>query len=70
LALAGTKGFSGQGKHSHPGSKEQARPQFQAAKGVPIRWHVAEKKAAEAIRELLKGEKVTGIEVVHTPALQ
>ena len=49
---------------------EQAKRQFIAARGVPIRWHVAEKKAAEAIRELLKNESVTGVEVVHTPALQ
>jgi hypothetical protein len=49
---------------------DQAKRQLNAAKGVPIRWHVAEKKAADAIRKLLEGEKVQGIEVVHTPALQ
>ena len=49
---------------------EQAGRQFKAAKGVPIRWHVAEKKAADAIRKLLKDAGVEGIEVVHTPALQ
>ncbi len=49
---------------------EQARRQLNAAKGVPIRWHVAEKKAADAIRKLLEDAKVRGIEVVHTPALQ
>ena len=49
---------------------EQAQRQFKAAKGVPIRWHVAEKKAADAIRTLLKDADVEGIEVVHTPALQ
>ncbi|HEX8698436.1 MAG TPA: hypothetical protein VF815_06355 [Myxococcaceae bacterium] len=49
---------------------EQAKRQFTAAGGVPIRWHVAEKKTADAIRELFKGESVKGIEVVHTPALQ
>ncbi|WP_224370344.1 Tox-REase-5 domain-containing protein, partial [Hyalangium versicolor] len=48
---------------------EQATRQLKAAKGVPIRWHVAEKKAADAIRLLLKGEGVEGIEIVHTPAL-
>jgi predicted small secreted protein len=47
----------------------QARQQFNAAKGVPIRWHVAEEKAAHAIRKLLKDAKVLGVEVVHTPAL-
>jgi hypothetical protein len=48
---------------------EQARRQLQAADGVPIRWHVAEKKAADAIRKLLKGAGFDDIEVVHTPAL-
>jgi hypothetical protein len=49
---------------------EQAKRQLKAAPGVPIRWHVAEKKAADAFRKLLDGEKVRGIQVVHTPALQ
>ncbi|WP_224370340.1 Tox-REase-5 domain-containing protein [Hyalangium versicolor] len=49
---------------------EQANRQLKAARGIPIRWHVAEKKAADAIRELLANAEVTGIEVVHTPALQ
>jgi hypothetical protein len=49
---------------------KQARRQLDVALGVPIRWHVAEKKAADAIRELLKGRDVQGIEVVYTPALQ
>ncbi|WP_224241616.1 Tox-REase-5 domain-containing protein [Hyalangium gracile] len=48
----------------------QAQRQFRVAQGVPIRWHVAEKKAADAIRKLLKDAEVEGIEVVHTPALQ
>ncbi len=48
----------------------QARRQLEAAPGVPIRWHVAEKKAADAIRKLLNLKKVNGIEVVHTPSLQ
>ncbi|HEX8825898.1 MAG TPA: Tox-REase-5 domain-containing protein [Archangium sp.] len=47
--------------------QEQARRQLLAAKGVPVRWHVAEAKAAEAIRKLLVEGKVHGIEVVHTP---
>jgi hypothetical protein len=49
---------------------DQAQRQFNAAKGVPIRWHVAEKKAADAIQKLLNDANVKGIEVVHTPALQ
>ncbi|WP_224241610.1 Tox-REase-5 domain-containing protein [Hyalangium gracile] len=49
---------------------EQAQRQLRAIPGVPIRWHVAEEKAAAAIRKLLEDAKVKGIEVVHTPALQ
>jgi hypothetical protein len=57
----------------HSGAKQlikQAERQRDVAKGIPIRWHVAEKKAADAIRKLLGGAKVKEIEVVHTPALQ
>jgi hypothetical protein len=53
-----------QGAHS---LLEQALRQLKAARGVPIRWHVAEAKAAKAIRKLLEREQVHGIEVVHTP---
>jgi hypothetical protein len=50
---------------------DQANRQRKVAPGVPIRWHVAEKKAADAIRKLLKdGGAAEGIEVVHTPTLQ
>lgn len=49
---------------------EQAERQLKTAPGVPIRWHVAEKKAADAIRKLLKDNGFEGIEVVHTGALQ
>jgi hypothetical protein len=48
---------------------DQAKRQFAAAKGTPVRWHVAEEKAAKAIRKLLNRKDVQGIEVVHTPAL-
>lgn len=50
---------------------EQARRQLSRTQGtgIPIRWHVAEESAAEAIRLLLDEAKVRGIEVVHTPAL-
>jgi hypothetical protein len=58
----------------HSGAKalvDQAVRQLGAAgrTGTPIRWHVAEEKVADAIRLLLKSERVTGIEVVYTPAL-
>ncbi|PTL76716.1 hypothetical protein DAT35_48170 [Vitiosangium sp. GDMCC 1.1324] len=49
----------------------QAERQLKAARGtgVPIRWHIAEEKTAEAIRLLFKNEGVVGIEVVYTPPL-
>ncbi|MBN8229995.1 hypothetical protein JYK02_20995 [Corallococcus macrosporus] len=37
--------------------------------GILVRWHVAEKAAADAFRELLKNARVVGVEIVHTPAL-
>jgi hypothetical protein len=47
----------------------QARRQLGAAKGVPIRWHIAEQKTADAIRLLFENEGVAGIELLHTPPL-
>jgi hypothetical protein len=49
----------------------QARRQFETVRGrgIAIQWHVAEKRAADAIRQLLRNAQVEGIEVVHTPAL-
>ncbi len=49
---------------------DQARRQSKKVEGlgIPIEWHVAEKHAAEAIQKLLAQAKVTGIEVLHTPA--
>ncbi|WP_254037856.1 Tox-REase-5 domain-containing protein [Myxococcus guangdongensis] len=49
---------------------EQAQRQLaRAPEGVPIRWHIAERKTAEAIRGLLNGKGITEIEVVFTPPL-
>ncbi|MFP2959795.1 Tox-REase-5 domain-containing protein [Myxococcus sp. 1LA] len=48
---------------------EQADRQFRAAKGVEIRWHIAEENAASAIRRLLRDNEIEGIEVVFTPPL-
>jgi hypothetical protein len=48
---------------------DQAERQVKAANGMPIRWHVAEAKAAEAIRKLLSKRNIQGIEVVHTPVV-
>ncbi|MCP3059399.1 restriction endonuclease fold toxin 5 domain-containing protein [Myxococcus sp. K38C18041901] len=46
---------------------EQADRQSRAARGVRVRWHVAEESAASAIRKLLKDNEIEGIEVVFTP---
>jgi hypothetical protein len=35
---------------------------------IPIEWHVAEKKAADAIRLLFERDGIVGIKVIHTPA--
>jgi hypothetical protein len=36
--------------------------------GIPIEWHVAEKKVADAIRKLLNDNFIEGVKVIHTPA--
>ncbi|WP_170114703.1 Tox-REase-5 domain-containing protein [Corallococcus macrosporus] len=48
---------------------EQALRQVKAAKGMPIRWHVAEETAVPALRKLLQDRGIKGIEVVFTPPL-
>lgn len=48
---------------------DQADRQLRAAQGTPVRWYVAEEKAARAIRKLLEQSGLDKIEVVHTPAL-
>ncbi|CAM4168879.1 restriction endonuclease fold toxin 5 domain-containing protein [Corallococcus exiguus] len=49
---------------------EQAERQSRKVRGmgIPVRWHVAEKAAADAFRELFKNARVVGVEIVHTPA--
>ncbi|RKG88268.1 hypothetical protein D7W82_10860 [Corallococcus sp. CA049B] len=48
---------------------EQAERQSRKVRGmgIPVRWHVAEKAAADAFRELFKNARVVGVEIVHTP---
>lgn len=50
---------------------DQAERQLRSIRDlrIPIEWHVAEKKAAEAMRNLLRNARLEGIEVIHTPAL-
>ncbi len=45
---------------------DQAKRQFEAANGTPIRWFVAEEKAAGALRKMFEGAQLP-IEVVHIP---
>ncbi|WP_374268597.1 Tox-REase-5 domain-containing protein [Corallococcus sp. RDP092CA] len=57
----------------HSGAKdliEQADRQSKKARGSGgwIEWHVAEEKAAAAIRSLLREAGVEGVKVLHTPA--
>ncbi|WP_275902273.1 Tox-REase-5 domain-containing protein [Myxococcus vastator] len=49
---------------------QQAQRQLEKApSGVPIRWHIAEREAADAIRKLLGSRNLDEIEVVFTPPL-
>ncbi len=45
----------------------QAQRQLIAAKGVPIRWDIAEEPAANAIRNLLQSRGIIEIEILFTP---
>jgi hypothetical protein len=49
---------------------KQAQRQLAKAQGlgIPIEWHVAETKTADAIRKLLRDNNIRGIKVVHAPA--
>ncbi|NTX62868.1 hypothetical protein HUA74_19660 [Myxococcus sp. CA051A] len=53
------------------GLVEQAERQSRKVRGmgIPVRWHVAEKAAADALREFFKNARVVGVEIVHTSAL-
>ncbi|MDC0710277.1 restriction endonuclease fold toxin 5 domain-containing protein [Stigmatella sp. ncwal1] len=45
---------------------EQARRQFKAANGTPIRWIIAEEKLASALKKMFREARLS-IEVVHIP---
>ncbi|MCP4247703.1 MAG: hypothetical protein GY778_11695 [bacterium] len=47
----------------------QAKLQIGAAGGRSIQWHVAERKAALAIRNLLRDNNVVGIDLIHAPVV-
>src|SRR5215217_3189935 len=68
------EGLEPQKWFQHSGAQaliDQAQRQLGKARGTgaAIRWHVAEERAADAMRQLLDNAGVRGIEVVHTPAL-
>jgi hypothetical protein len=46
---------------------DNAERQLRIANGIPIRWQVAESKAARAIRKLLEENNYGAIQVIHTP---
>ena len=48
----------------------QAASQGSVANGVPIIWHVAEPKAADAMRSLFTNSGVDWVRIVHTPVGQ
>jgi hypothetical protein len=48
----------------------QANRQIRAAQGRAIEWHVAEPRAALAIRELLGRNGLSEIRVINTPPIQ
>ncbi|HZI12512.1 MAG TPA: Tox-REase-5 domain-containing protein [Myxococcus sp.] len=68
-------GFEPKGWYQASGKAEellkQARQQRDIARsmGIPLEWHVAEKHAADAIRSFLDSNSVSGLTVLHTPAL-
>lgn len=45
----------------------QAVKQWTAARGLPVRWLVAEKKFADYLRKLFRENDLGGIEVIHVP---
>lgn len=47
----------------------QAQRQLRAANGFPIRWHVAEAKAAQAIQRLFAERGIMGIDIIHTSVI-
>jgi Restriction endonuclease fold toxin 5 len=47
---------------------QQARREVQAADGTPIEWDVTEPQAAQAIKQLLKSNGISGITVRYVPA--
>jgi hypothetical protein len=53
-------------KKGHDALLAQARRQFEAARGVPIQWHVAEKEFADVLRQSFR-DKGIGVSVIFSP---
>jgi len=49
------------------GMLKQAKRQLEAAKGIPVRWYVAERRFADFLRNLFENKGLGEIEVVHVP---
>jgi hypothetical protein len=47
----------------------QARSQIGAAGGAPIQWHIAEGEALPALQNLFQQNGITGVQLIHTPAI-
>ncbi|MFL5355237.1 Tox-REase-5 domain-containing protein [Archangium sp.] len=45
----------------------QALRQLDVANGIPVRWHVAEPRMVDILKELFRNAKIDGIDVVYTP---
>ena len=46
----------------------QARRQLEAAHDVPLQWHFAEREVADRLREVLRSQGASHIQVIHTPS--
>jgi hypothetical protein len=45
---------------------KQAESQTRVANGIPVIWHVADSRAADAMRALFEAKRIKGITVYHT----
>jgi hypothetical protein len=52
------------------GMLEQAKRQFRVARGMRVRWHVAEQRMVAVLRKHFDDAGLTAIEVVYTQPLQ
>ncbi|NPC69990.1 hypothetical protein HPP05_09570 [Corallococcus exiguus] len=60
--------FEASGKLQDLADQAERQRRIVQGMGIRIEWHVAEKHAADAMRNLLENRGVTEITVIHTPA--